>query len=209
MKSEVPELMEYHETIAQLWHHAWPARELEGLAALLPDLKAGAARVQQAALPGILRDKKPAWDQGVAALQEIVSQYEAAIQREDLQASLDAGERLHAQFEKLVRIVRPALREIDAFHQALYKLYHYDLPAWNTEAIRASVAAMKEKMTALEQARLPERMASKTEAFESRRRLLGQAVRDLGTVAGALDRAAVEGAVETVHDRYQALEEIF
>ena len=143
------------------------------------------------------------------SLVKIAADYEAAIGRKDLQATLDAGEKLHSQFEKLVRIIRPALKEIDLFHQALYKLYHYDLPAWNTEAVRASVAAMMDRMAVLERANLPERMASRQKAFETRRRLLGEAVRALDTVAEALERARVEEAVEKVHDRYRSLEEIF
>jgi len=210
LRAEVPALDDYHGVIARLWHQAWPARDFDTLAALLPEIESGAESVRAAELPGILRDKAPAWNAGVEEMGRIVREYASAVADKNLQATLDAGESLHAQFERLVRIIRPALPEIDAFHQSLYQLYHYQLPAYDLDGIRSTAAEMKERMTSLNQAKLPARLESRKDAFESKRKALDEAVEKLAVVTQAgTDKDAVTGAVEQVHDRYVDLEAIF
>ena len=210
MQASVPELSEFHEAIFKLWHEAWPKKDMAMLSSLLPEIEAGAAKIQKAVLPGILRDKKASWDAGVGKLSGIVADYRAAVGSRDLQKTLDAGERLHSQFEALVRIIRPALAEVDAFHQVLYRLYHYELPSFSLPAIQASAKELKAKMSALEAAALPARLESKKEAFEARRRDLGGAVSELAALAEAgKDEKAIQEAVEAVHARYVSLEQVF
>ncbi|HXI02081.1 MAG TPA: hypothetical protein VNI57_02785 [Candidatus Saccharimonadales bacterium] len=210
LTSEVPELTAYHGAIARLWHEAWPNKDLETMTALLPDIESGAASIEEAVLPGILRDRLPKWNQGVIELVSRVGSYRRAVGSKDLQASLDAAEQLHAAYEQLVRVVRPALPEIDQFHQTLYKLYHYDLPAWNLDGIRTAASAMRERQARLDEARLPARLEAKRDEFESKRRLLGESVEALNrVVANGSDRGAIEEAVEALHARYVDLEAIF
>jgi hypothetical protein len=209
-QASVPELAAFHEPIRILWHKAWPAKDFEMLAALLPEVEAGAAKVAEAELPGILRDKQAAWDEGVKNLGAIVTEYREAVGKKDLQATLDAAERLHSQFEMMVRVVRPPLKELDAFHQVLYKLYHYDYPEYDLEAIRASVKGLQDKMAGLEQATLHPRLQSKQAEFEAGRKELGAAVDDLMKILEAgKDKKTVEDAIEGMHDKYVALESVF
>ena len=209
-QASVPELSEFHEVIFKLWHEAWPKKDMAMLSSLLPEIEAGAAKIQKAVLPGILRDKKASWDAGVGKLSGIVADYRAAVGSRDLQKTLDAGERLHSQFEALVRIIRPALAEVDAFHQVLYRLYHYELPSFSLPAIQASAKDLKAKMSALDAAVLPGRLEAKKEAFEARRSDLGKAVGDLAALAQAgKDEKAIREAIETVHARYVSLEQVF
>ncbi len=209
-QASVPELIAFHEPIRILWHKAWPAKDFDRLAGLLPDIEAGAAKVAEAELPGILRDKQAAWDDAVKNLGAIVTEYKAAIGRKDVQATLDAAERLHSQFETMVRVVRPPLKELDAFHQALYKLYHYDYPEYDLEAIRASAKLLVDRTAGLEQAELHPALQPKQAEFEAGRKELKAAVGELMKVleAGA-ERKTVEDAIERMHDKYVALESIF
>jgi hypothetical protein len=208
--ASVPELTDYHEVIYPLWHEAWPKKDFAMLSSLLPGIEAGAAKIEKAVLPGILRDKKAAWDAQVKKLGGIVSEYKAAVGAKDLQKTLDAGESLHRQYEVLIRTIRPALKEIDAFHQVLYRLYHYELPAFSLPAVQASAKELQEKMTALDAAVLPERMQSKKDAFEASRKELGAAVSELAALAAAgKDEKAIRAAIETTHTRYVALDQVF
>ncbi len=209
-KAEVPELTEFHEVIYQLWHEAWPKKDLAALSALLPGIEAGAAKVEKAALPGILRDKKPAWDANVKLLGEIVIQYREAVAKKELQPILDAGEALHRQYEVLVRTIRPALKELDAFHQVLYALYHHDLQAWALPKIQADARELKEKMLALNKATLPQRMAAKQADFDGKRKDLDSAVNEFAALAEAgKDEKAIRAAAEAVHAKYVALDQVF
>ncbi len=67
--ANVPELKAFHHVIYQIWHGAWPKKDTEQLAALLPEVEAGVKSVAEAKLPGILRERKAAWEENVAVLQ--------------------------------------------------------------------------------------------------------------------------------------------
>lgn len=206
---QVPELFAFHDVIATIWHEAWPAKDVAQLKALLPEVKSGAAKVAGAALPGILRDKQAAWDEGVAALQRTVADYEAAAAGDDGAKLLAAAEALHAQFEKLVRTIRPVTKEIDAFHQVLYQLYHHQLDPYDAAAVTASVTRLQEKMAVLAKAPLPERFAAKTAAYEEARAALGRKVEAFAAAVATGDAAKAKAAAETMHTAYVRLESVF
>jgi hypothetical protein len=205
MRAEVPALDEFHTVIRKLWHDAWPNKDYDALRVMLPDIRQRAEDVVQAELPGILRDKKSAWGEAVKELQAVVAEYAAAAEGADNQKLLDAAERLHAQFEKLVRTIRPPLAELDAFHVVLYKLYHYDMPANDLAAIKASVGQLKEPMTALNGASLPKRLESKQKEFAAARKKLSAAVERLVATVRSSNEARIKRAITDLHDRYQAL----
>jgi len=158
MQAQVPELWKFHEVIYQLWHKAWPEKDYAKMKKLLPRVRTGVQAVAEADLPGILRDKRPKWEEGVEALKGSLSRYEGAIATGDKQGMLDATEELHARFEQLVRIIRPATKEIDAYHVELYKVYHYHLPGKDLEGLRETSEAMVERCVDLESANLPRRL---------------------------------------------------
>lgn len=207
--ASVPELTAFHETIYTIWHEAWPKKDIAMLQKLLPDVEKGIASVAAAPLPGILRDKKASWDEGIRRLQSAGAEYKAATAAKDDAKLLDAAEALHGRFEVLMRTIRPPLKELDEFHAVLYMLYHHYLPKNDTENIRKSATEMVQKMALLNQAKLPERMAGKDRDFQVARGMLSQAVGIFESSIRSNDLKAIKDAVEAVHTRYQALEKVF
>lgn len=65
----VPALRDFHSVVYRIWHTAWPKKDYDMLAALLPEVEKGVAMVAGVELPGILREKKTAWTQEVEKLQ--------------------------------------------------------------------------------------------------------------------------------------------
>jgi hypothetical protein len=208
-KAQVPALTRFHTTIYKIWHTAWPKKDTEMLAALVPDIEKGVAEVAAAELPGILRDKKQMWTTHVKKLQDVATAYKAAIDSKDQQKMLDAGEALHAQYEAMIRLIRPVLKEIEAFHEVLYMLYHYYLPGEDLAKIKSSAEQLKEKMAALDAATLPERMKKREAAFVKARAALSLAVNEVAGVAVTDDMAAIKKAVDAMHSKYETLEKVF
>lgn len=209
VKAEVPELKTFHTVIFEIWHGAWPKKDTAQLAALLPKVEAGVKSVAAAQLPGILRERKAAWEEGVKSLRTVAGDYKAAVEKKDQQGLLDAAEKLHSQYERLVRVIRPALKELDEFHAVLYMLYHYYMPGDSLEQIKSSASALTEKMAALDKAALPERLKSKEPAFVAARQKLSTSVNALATSAPTDDLKKIKTAVISVHTDYQALEKVF
>ncbi|MDZ7290232.1 MAG: hypothetical protein ONB42_09895 [candidate division KSB1 bacterium] len=208
-KSEVPALTKFHPVIYQLWHNAWPKKDYETLAKLLPDIEKHSAEIAAAKLPGILREKQNAWDENVKALQQVVGEYKTAVEKKDNPALLEAAEKLHTQYEKLVRTIRPVLKEIDEFHAVLYMLYHYYTPAYDLEKIKTSVGELQVKMEALNKAILPERLKKKENAFVTAREQLAASVEALARTLPSNDEKKIKAAIETMHSDYETLQRVF
>jgi hypothetical protein len=207
--AEVPALDSFHEVIFKIWHEAWPNKDAAMLQQLLPEVEKGIAAVSSAQLPGILRDKKAVWEEGVKSLQGAGAEYRAAATAKDDTKLLAAAEKLHSRFEGLMRVIRPALKELDEFHAVLYMLYHHYLPKFELENIRKSGVELKRKMDVLNTAALPARLGNKDNDFQVKRALLSQSVVALEPILRSGDEKAIKEAVEAVHSNYQALEGIF
>lgn len=211
--ARVPQLDEFHTVIARIWHDAWPKKDTVMLAQLLPKIQKGAAAVTKAELPGILREKKGAWESGVKNLNQTLAEYEAAVKSGNGDRLLSAAEQLHMRYEGLVRTIRPVLKELDDFHAVLYMLYHYYSPQSDLPKAREAAAKLAERMTALEKATLPQRLAGKAESFNKARKQLADAVaaldRTVKTDSEEKLKESLKNAVDGVHGKYVALEKVF
>ncbi|NWG00445.1 MAG: hypothetical protein HXY19_05835 [Thermoanaerobaculaceae bacterium] len=208
-KAEVPALTAFHEVIYPLWHEAWPERDTAKMKELLPQVQQHLAVVEKAELPGILRDKREKWDAGLQQMREIVARYERAARADDAAALAAAVEELHAAYESLVRLVRPVMAELDAYHQVLYRLYHYDWPAGKLDAIRQDAAALEQACTQLAGAAVPKRFATREAKLRSAFADLCAATRELVTASAGTDLGQLGSVVEKVHSAYQAAEGVF
>lgn len=209
VEARVPALSAFHEVVYPLWHDAWPKKDVDALVALTPRVNAGVEAIAKAELPGILRDKKTAWAAAVSRLTAIAGEYAVASQKKDGPALLAAAESLHSQFERMVRIIRPVLKELEAFHGTLYVLYHRQLDPFALEDVSQSVKALKEKMGPLSAAALPERLKAKEAAFAAAKGQLATAVDAAVASLEGKDEKAIRAAVDLLHSRYQEVEKVF
>jgi hypothetical protein len=210
VNAEVKELSEFHDVIYPIWHTAWPEKNIQMLKQLLPDVEKGFEKIKAAVLPGILRDKKGKWEEGLKKFGACVEAYKIAAGKDNAQAFLDAAEKLHSEYEALVRIVKPVLKEVDAFHQELYLMYHYYSPNFELEKIKSSVAVLKSRMVDLMAAKLTKRLESRQEKFDLARKELNEAVQKLNDlVAKSTDKKEITKAVDGMHSKYGELEKVF
>jgi len=209
VEARVPALSAFHEVVYPLWHDAWPKKDVDALVALAPKVNAGVEAIAKAELPGILRDKKATWEGAASRLKTIAGEYDAAAGKKDGPALLSAAESLHSQFERMVRIIRPVLKELEAFHATLYVLYHRQLDPFALEGVSQSVRTLKEKMGPLSAAALPDRLEAKEAAFVAARAQLATAVDAAVALVEGEDEKAIRGAVDLLHTRYQEVEKVF
>jgi len=207
--ASVPALKDLHEVVYPLWHTAYPKKDYAMIKELLPEADELTAKLDEAKLPGILRDKQAAWDEGKAKLKASLQQLHAAVEANNEEEMLKQTEAFHAGFEGLVRTIRPMVPELDAFHQELYKLYHYYAPEYDLTQIRAAAAAMQEKVAPLKKCELPKRLADREKDFKVSVNALDAAVADLVKIAKTDDKEKILSAVETVHTAYVQTEHIF
>lgn len=208
-ESTVPELIAFHDVIYPIWHTAFPARDYAALRGFLPEIEAGMARINAAVLPGILREKKQAWESGLAEFNKAVAAYRAAAAGTDDQALLDAAEMLHMRFEMQVRAIRPVAREVDAYHRVLYVVFHKHLPEKKYADICAAAPDMVAKAEAVAKATLSPRLAAKAEAFQNAAARLLAETRLLEAAGKTCLEKDIVARVGAVHDAYLALEKVF
>lgn len=209
LAASVPELSDLHEVVYPLWHTAYPNKDYAMIKELLPEARELTDKLDKAKLPGILRDKQEAWDKGKLELQHSLQSLDEAVKSNNEEEMLKQTELFHANYEKLVRTIRPLTKELDAFHQELYKLYHYYGPQYDLPQIQASAAAMGSKVEALKTSKLPKRLADKQADFDAAVVELGGAVNALVETAKTDNKEKVMAAVETVHSGYVKIEHMF
>jgi hypothetical protein len=208
--ASVPELTNFHDVIYPMWHGAWPEKDVAALKALVPDIEKHVKKISKAKLPGILRDKKQRWNQAVKELQAVVKEYKKAVASNDTQKALNAAEKLHSQYESMVRVVRPVLKQIDTFHQALYPIYHYYIPKYDKPKLKESMIALQAAMDTLNNAELPERYKEFQKPFLAKRSSLAKSVEYVVKVVAEIDdEKTVKDAVEEMHTKYLDLEKVF
>ena len=206
----VPELDAFHKPIYALWHEAWPAKDITKLKSLLPDVEKAYATLAEAKLPGILREKQTKWDDKLNILGQAVKEYRAAAEENNAEGVLKATESVHMNYEQMVRLVRPAMKELDAFHQVLYLLHHYYMPEGKSNQISASADSLTIKMTALNEASLPKRLDARADQFSKARANLGESVKAFAeAVMAKKPNDALAKLENTLHARYQVLEKVF
>lgn len=208
-ESWVEELGDFHEIIYPIWHTAYPEKDYEALRGYVPEVNRLAKNLFDAQLPGILRDKKSKWDDGLEQMKKAVEDFNKAAEGEDDQALLDAAETLHAKFEMMVRIIRPVLKEIDEFHKVLYVVYHKYLPDKEFDSVRSVADDFIQKAEAITKAELSSRLEAKAEEFSAAAQALYEASKKLKAACMEEDGEAIEKAVEFLHTKYQELEKIF
>ena len=210
ISSDVPELWEFHDVIYQIWHEAWPEKNTVMLKDLIPEIEAGFAKLEKVSLPGILRDKQEAWAKGIQDLAGIIETYKKTASANQKEALLKAAEDLHSQYEMLVRVIRPVMKEIDLFHQELYMLYHYYMPDYDLQKISASAAELIVRMEPIEKAQLSARLKDKQQIYDQSGTSLREALMQLQqTINDKADKDQVIKAIDLVHDRYQLLVGVF
>jgi len=208
-ESSVKELSDFHEIIYPIWHTAYPEKDYAALREYVPEVNRLAKNVFNAKLPGILRDKKAKWDEGLEQMKKAVEDYNKAAAGENDQALLDAAEVLHAKFEMMVRLIQPVLKEVDEFHKVLYVVYHKYLPNKEFDNIKSVTDDFIQKAEAITNAELPKRLEAKTDEFSAAAKALLEAAKKLKSACMEEDGKAIEKSVEFLHTKYQDLEKIF
>lgn len=208
-QASVPALSAFHDVIYPIWHTAYPEKDYAALRMFAPQVKEKAQAIFEAELPGILRDKQEKWKAGLAEFQNAVDAYVSRASSGTDEEMWNAAEILHDRYERLVRIIRPPLKEVEDFHQVLYIVYHKHLLEKKFEGIKASVPDLLAKARAVSQATLPRRYESRIENFRAASSELLEACLKLEAACTSGNEADIPEAVEFLHAKYQALERVF
>jgi len=207
--SSVPELFKFHDVIYVIWHEAYPSKDIPALKGMVEKIQGDMAKINNAQLPGILKDKEAKWKDGLKVLNASAENYYAAAKGTDDQVMLDAAEKLHADYEFMVRVLRPVSKEVDEYHKDLYVIFHKFYPAKDYKSIAPMMDVMISKAEACVNAKLPKRLEGKTEAFQKTAKELIEKTVALKETLKSNDGPAIDKAVDAMHSKYQDLEKIF
>lgn len=209
LDADVPALQDLHGVVYPLWHDAYPEKDYALIKELLPEADSLTQKLDEAELPGILRDIRPDWDLGKDNLKSSLQALHSAVEENNKDEMLMQVEAFHSAFEKLIRLIRPMVPELEDFHQEMYKLYHYYMPNYELPNIRLAVTAMQQKLLPLIDVQLPQRLAEKQGQFDAAVQELGTQLSNLSEVVGQEDKDLIKDAVEQVHTAYQKTEAVF
>ena len=212
IKSSVPELIKFHDVIYVIWHEAYPSKDIKLLKSLVPDIQTHLSNINNAKLPGILREKETKWKEGLNDLNKTADEYYKAANGSDDQALLDAAENLHSNFEMMVRIIRPVIKEVDEYHKVLYIIYHKYTPNKQYNEILAVMDDLIEKADAVgkvPQDKLQKRIPNKIEDYNKSAKELYESTVALKEILKTNDAEQIDKAIDIMHSKYQKLESVF
>jgi hypothetical protein len=195
-----------------MWHDAYPAKDYSTLKGFVPKIKSYMESINRAKLPGILREKESAWKSQLNELNNSAQNYYTAASSNDNNALLTAAEKLHASYEKMVRVLRPALKEIDDFHQTLYIIYHKLLPDSKYDEIAGLIGTLIIKAEAIvnyPQDKLKTRFGDKLGTYNVLAKNLYNSTTSLKEVFKNNDPKMKKEAIESMHKAYEDLDSLF
>jgi hypothetical protein len=210
--SSVPELTDFHEIIFPIWHTAYPAKDISALKGYVPQIKASMEALNKAVLPGILKDKENLWNNQLKQFNVAADKYYKAAGENSDEALLTAAEELHHNYEMMVRVIRPVMKEMDDYHQILYIIYHKLYPEKKYDEIAALMDSLVERADAIRkypQDKLKKRLGDNITKFEPAAQDLYSATVALKEVLTGKDMAKKSEAVQNMHSMYQKLEAVF
>jgi hypothetical protein len=212
ISSTVQELTDFHDIIYPMWHDAYPIKDYNALKGFVPKIKSNMESINKAKLPGILREKETAWKSQLNELNNSAQNYYSAAGSNNNNDLLTAVEKLHSSYEKMVRVLRPALKEIDDFHQTLYIIYHKLLPDSKYDEIASLTGTLITKAEAIVNYppdKLKTRLGDKLGAFKVSAEKLYNSVISLKEVLKSNDAEKKKEAVESMHKAYEGLDSVF
>jgi hypothetical protein len=212
ISSTIQELTDFHDVIYPMWHDAYPAKDYNTLKGFVPKIKSYMESINKVKLPGILREKETAWESQLNELNNSAQNYYAAASSNNNNDLLTAVEKLHTSYEKMVRALRPALKEIDDFHQTLYIIYHKLLPDSKYDEIAGLTGTLITKAEAIvnyPQDKLKTRLGDKLGAYNVSAEKLIASVTSLKEVLKSNDPAKKKEAIESMHKAYEGLDSLF
>ena len=210
ISSSVPELFDFHEVVYPMWHTAYPNKDYALFKQLLPDVNAGVEKIYAAKLPGILRDKEKEWNEGLDKLRASVANYNKACEENNEAGMLTSAEELHSNFEMLVRIVKPVIKEVDEFHKVLYMIYHHYGPNRNSEELGKAIDDLYLRADELKNCVLPKWATDKKDEFTKASDELYTSTKELKELKDSkADEKLLNASIDKVHTNYQKLEALF
>ena len=204
--SNVPELDSLHESVYILWHTAYQNKNYALIKEMLPKLDVSVSNLAKSTLPKILHSKQTKWDSEIKNLQSNLSALHKAVEEDNKGSMLNTVESLHGSYERLVRIIRPKLPELESFHEDLYKVYHSYMPDNDIEKIKIQIPSMKKKIGLLMQAKLPQDLAAQQNKFNLAVSKLEISLNELENIITTGNREKIQSAVDKLHSDYQSID---
>ena len=210
--SSVPELTKFHDVIYLIWHEAYPSKDIAKLKSYVPEIQTHISNINNAKLPGILREKEMKWKEGLVELNKTAEDYYGAAKGTDDQAMLDVSEQLHSNFEMMVRILRPVLKEVDDYHKILYIIYHKYTPEkkyGEIESVMDDLIAKADALGKVPEDKLQKRIPNKIADYNKAVKELYESTVTLKDILKTNDSPQIDKAIDSMHSRYQKLESVF
>ncbi len=208
--STVPELDEFHVVVHQMWHDAYPNKDVKILKDLLPLVQTSVEKIYKVELPPLLNDNKEKWDQNVEKLRSSSEKYKQAIEENDEDKLLEATGEIHSEYEMFVRIVTPVTKEIGEFHKMLFRIYDNYLPNNKTDKLSDAIDDLVVLADSLMNSKLPKWAESKKDDFVLNADILYNSVLDLQKLKNSgAEVDKIENVVELVDVNFKKLVTLF
>ncbi len=98
-----------------------------------------------------------------------------------------------------------ALKELDAFHDALHPLVHESYPDGDFDTIRAGLENLLDKAKAIEKAKIPKKLAGRRKEFQKQSKELVAQLNEMIEIKDVVDDEMLGTKFNDMHETFESL----
>jgi hypothetical protein len=213
----VPALDNFHKIIVSIFHDYIPKKDFEAMKNALPTIENDVEEICKSKLPEILSEKQNKWDIAKDTLKIIVAEYTDAAMYSDDDKLLIAAKRIHIQYEKMMRLIKPKAKNLDSLHILMHEIKNKLNISENSEELKKMIPLInlrKDSVMAIhfkyrgraDNIELKQKSEAKIEAFEKMRLELEKEINNFINLLSSKDMENIRKSFEMMHNKYHLCE---
>ena len=208
-KEDVSAIRNFELKLEPVLSKACADKDYRALRSVKGEVNEYAQKIYSIRLKGELKDKKASWDAGIKGFRIAVSEYYKSVSGNNSTALLEAAVRLHAAFEKLLRIIRPVSLEIDEFQSVFYLLYNKYLPNEEYDKMLSLKEKLVDKAEAIKKGKVPEKFLENLAQIQQAEDELLKVVKKFASFNESSKAEDIEMGAENIHQKLEDLNAFF
>jgi hypothetical protein len=131
-------LSKFHFPMVRVWHFDIQQSNAADIKNKIPQMLALCKEAVQGGMPAKIAGRRPMLQKAIGNLELTIKELEAAADQDDMQKASDAMDKMHAAYERAMRIFFGRPYSVEQFHDTLYKQYSSTVkPADAKETVKA------------------------------------------------------------------------
>jgi hypothetical protein len=213
----VPALDHFHKIIVSIFHDYIPKKDYDSMKNAVPQIESDVEAILNAKLPEILLEKQEKWNIAKDTLKKITADYIDAAMYSDEEKLLESAKRIHIQYEKMMRLVKPKAKNLDSLHILFHKIKNIIYSSKADDELKKIIPLLNIRKDSVmtihfkyrgkpDNVELKQKSEAKISAFEKMRLELEKDIDNFVNSIQLNDMENIKKCFENMHNKYHLCE---